>query len=156
MNPADGSVWVPQLANPDLPSSHNRLHVVEPDGRVRLQIELGDWGPGYAAVDADRGVAWLTGGGGDGWSLRKMELASWRVLGEFPVAGDLCVDPDTGCVWVVAREAVYRLASTGEPIRARPTGAAGMAAGRATGDLPGTGKVVRLVPPTPPPRPGGR
>jgi protocatechuate 3,4-dioxygenase beta subunit len=107
----DGSLWLALGVQRQISRAHNQIVVIGEDGQLVRQIELGDEWPSAIAVDGKRGVVWLAGG----LAVYKMSVEGVKVL-KLPVTGELCVEPDTGCVWVAAREGVFRVSPAGELI----------------------------------------
>ncbi len=118
VDPADGSAWVGEYTHPAYAGDVERLWTLAADGRVRRLTD--DDGRQPLAVDAARGVAWVTVGVG---GVGRMSTATGKPVGDpVPIAGrTLAVEPDTGCAWVGTLAGVWRLDPDGRPVAFHPT-----------------------------------
>ena len=110
---SDGSAWVVERQHSQVNGSSARLHVFESTGEVRRKIDLQNSHPTCVAIDSRRRVAWVASGTG----LLKLSFEG-EILADVPVRSfSVCIEPDTGYVWVVGREnKIYRLDHQGRPV----------------------------------------
>jgi sugar lactone lactonase YvrE len=112
VNDTDGSIWVSERLDRQVPGSAGRLWVVAADGSIVRKVET-PWRTGPVVLDPPRGVAWQETGGG----IQRIAIKDGQPIGDVvPIGGSMCVEPDTGCVWIAGQEGVARVAPDGRPI----------------------------------------
>ena len=109
---ADGAAYVLERVHPDVRESGSRLHIFSRDGKEHRTVSLGKGVYMGLAVDSAKGTVWLS----EMESVRKLTLAGNEVA-KFPVHGfSVCVEPDTGCIWVGGNKGLYRLNPEGQEL----------------------------------------
>ena len=112
VNDADGSVWVAERSDMQIPTAADRLWVVAADGRVIRKVET-PGRTGAVTLDPPRGVAWQEVPTG----IQRIMIADGNPVGDVvPMFGTVEVEPDTGCVWIAGSDAVARVTPDGQPI----------------------------------------
>src|SRR6185369_7081514 len=75
-------------------------------GRQLRQFDFPDDFPRSIAVDMKHNSLWIAGAR----SLHRLSADGAEKLADLPVTGQLCLEPDTGCLWVAGENFVYRIA----------------------------------------------
>jgi ligand-binding sensor domain-containing protein len=113
VNQKDGSVWLLAVPHPSmLAIGDSYVLGYSSDGNLKQKISLGESHARALAIDSTRNVLWVTLAE---QGLRKYSTGGQLLL-EAPVDGAVCVEPDTGCVWVGADDGLYRLDPSGQII----------------------------------------
>jgi DNA-binding beta-propeller fold protein YncE len=119
VNPADGRVWLAERQHPDIPRSKNRLWLLNADGSVRHQFDLGEFHLFGVACVPRSGGAWITGFH-DG--IRHVSVTG--EIGEpLPMtAYGISASPTTGDVWVLADQEIVKVDASGKIVARKPFG----------------------------------
>lgn len=117
VNPADGSVWIPEQEVTSIPETRNRLWVLNADGTVRRQISLADRNPWGVAFDPTSKAAWVS-------SYKEgLQRVTAQGTPEKPLpfsARGVSVSPTTGDLWISNEEGVLRIDATGKVLARSP------------------------------------
>ncbi len=115
VNDQDGSVYVVERGHSDVADSRDRILILDADGKERKAVDLEVGWAACVAVDSQHNCAWVATSNGvlkvssDGKLLLNAPIRSFSV----------CVEPDTGYVWVAGRKGLYRLDQDGRAAFAR-------------------------------------
>ncbi len=112
VNDADGSVWVAERSDMQVPTAADRLWVVAADGHVIRKVET-PGRTGAVTLDPPRGIAWQDVATG----IQRISIADGRPLGDVvPMFGTVSIEADTGCAWIAGSDAMARVTPGGQPI----------------------------------------
>lgn len=120
VNPRDGTVWVAERGDPQIPQSANRIWHLDPQGRVLWSKELATKMPWAVACDGTSGTAYLVNVFSE--LLRFTPDGNELPPLAFP-ANAVAVSPTTGDIWLTTKKEVLRLDKTGAIQSSSPLGA---------------------------------